>query len=228
MSSIEQNKKLYKCYKETCNRCINDELITDYEYQELLDAEGKIVCPEDHDECGIKEIPEAEYPSAPKSKPPIAKFAIIGGVVLAIIIVVIFVFSGDNDKATKKDVTVEDIKTEQNIEETTLDNTDEPVVGNISEPVTEAEITEAKAPKGTQTLKFKGGSKYTGEIKNGKMHGLGTYYYGRRERISTKDLKKRMAEKGDYITGEFYNGKLVSGKLYDRNNNMKEIIMVGR
>ncbi|MGZ2371728.1 hypothetical protein ACXR6G_18260 [Ancylomarina sp. YFZ004] len=101
---------------------------------------------------------------------------------------------------------------------------EEQVVEKVVEPVK----TDSKTPAGTQSLTFDGGSKYVGEVKDAKMHGLGNYYYGQKERISQKDLKKRMAEKGDYISGEFFEGNIVSGKLYDSQNNLKEVIMIGR
>ena len=65
-------------------------------------------------------------------------------------------------------------------------------------------------------------------MKNGQMQGLGTFYYGQHELISPRDMKKRYAEAGDYLIGEFYEGKVVSGKLYDSSNTLKEVIMIGR
>jgi hypothetical protein len=82
--------------------------------------------------------------------------------------------------------------------------------------------------KGTQIKNFSGGGKYVGEMKNGQMQGLGTFYYGQHELISPRDMKKRYADAGDYLIGEFYEGKVVSGKLYDANNILKEVIMIGR
>jgi hypothetical protein len=83
------------------------------------------------------------------------------------------------------------------------------------------------AIKGTLTLNLDGNT-YKGEVQNGKAYGLGTLYYLKSTQISPKDLKKRMAEAGDYVTGEFYDGALVQGKLFDKNNELKEIITIGR
>jgi hypothetical protein len=82
-------------------------------------------------------------------------------------------------------------------------------------------------PKGTQSKTFAGGSKYVGNMVKGQMHGLGTYTYGQRELISTRDSKNRYAEAGDYIIGQFECGNVVSGKLYDRDNNLKEVVIIG-
>lgn len=82
-------------------------------------------------------------------------------------------------------------------------------------------------PKGNLTKNFPKGSKYVGEMKNGQMEGLGTFYYGQRELISPRDIKKRFADAGDYLIGEWYEGYVSSGKLYDKNNNLKEVIIIG-
>jgi hypothetical protein len=72
------------------------------------------------------------------------------------------------------------------------------------------------------------GGTYTGETKNGQPHGMGTIRYNTRTLIDSRDTKKRYAEKGEYISGEFYNGRLVQGKLFDSANNHKETIVIGR
>lgn len=72
------------------------------------------------------------------------------------------------------------------------------------------------------------GGKYTGEMKNGKAHGMGTVKYTSHTRISNRDRKERYANAGEYITGEFYNGELVQGELYDTDNQPKERLVLGR
>lgn len=80
---------------------------------------------------------------------------------------------------------------------------------------------------GKKTLSLASGDSYYGETKNGIMHGMGTYYYKSKQLISPKDRKKRYAEAGDYIIGEWYDGNLVQGKLFGSNGNQKEAIMIG-
>jgi ribosomal protein L37AE/L43A len=77
------------------------------------------------------------------------------------------------------------------------------------------------------TISVKGGS-YTGQEKGGKPHGQGTLTYNSRTRISMRDMKERYAEAGQYVIGEFYEGELVQGKLFDTNNDPIESIIVGR
>jgi hypothetical protein len=85
-------------------------------------------------------------------------------------------------------------------------------------------------PLSTDEKNFQNGDRYVGEMKNGKMNGLGTYYYNSEQIISERDLKdpKRKALKGDYLIGEWFEGKVVQGRLYDSNNHQKEVIIIGR
>jgi hypothetical protein len=72
------------------------------------------------------------------------------------------------------------------------------------------------------------GGSYTGELKGGKPHGQGTLTYNAQTLIDERDMKQRYAEKGQHITGQFYNGRLVQGKLFDSDNNHLETIVLGR
>lgn len=72
------------------------------------------------------------------------------------------------------------------------------------------------------------GGKYLGDTQNGLPHGLGTIRYMERTLISKRDVKKRYAEPGQYITGEFYEGQLVQGRLFNRKNEVVEVINIGR
>lgn len=87
-----------------------------------------------------------------------------------------------------------------------------------------------KAPASTSqngSLTLDYGS-YKGEIKNGKAHGMGSLYYNKHHLISPRDRQERYAEAGDYLVGEFYNGDVVQGKLFDKDNNQKQTVIVGR
>ncbi len=70
--------------------------------------------------------------------------------------------------------------------------------------------------------------KWSGEWKGGKPHGMGTMTYTKSHLIDTRDQQKRTAQAGDYIIGEFYEGKLVQGRWYDASNNIKGSIIIGR
>lgn len=69
--------------------------------------------------------------------------------------------------------------------------------------------------------------KWSGAWKNGKPNGTGTMRYTKEHLIDSRDPQKRTAVKGDYIIGEFANGKLVQGVWYDSANNVKGSIIIG-
>ena len=98
----------------------------------------------------------------------------------------------------------------------------------IDEPQEVAPVvteTPKETPK-TTTPQPKGYT-WSGELKNGKAHGTGTYTYKVETLIDKRDPQKRVAKAGDYIIGEYNNGKLVQGRWYDKNNNIKGSIIIG-
>ena len=46
--------------------------------------------------------------------------------------------------------------------------------------------------------------------------------------IDSKDPKKRMAEAGDYVIGEWADGHLVQGIWYGADNQVKGSVIIGR
>lgn len=93
------NVKLYKCYKGTCSKCLNEEnpYFTEDEYKAFLDTEGKIQCPEGNLECGIQELKPEDYPKPPRDN---KKLFIIAGGILGVLLIVaaIFLFTGKSNK----------------------------------------------------------------------------------------------------------------------------------
>ena len=76
------------------------------------------------------------------------------------------------------------------------------------------------------TISVYGGT-YTGEIKNGQPHGMGTIRYNSRTIIDSRDTKKRYAEAGQSVIGQFRDGRLLQGKLFDSRGNQIETIIIG-
>ena len=69
------------------------------------------------------------------------------------------------------------------------------------------------------TSKNLGYGKYEGAMKNGQPHGTGTIYYTTRHQVvPSKDI---YAESGDYVTGSFRDGKLMSGQLHHKDGNQE-------
>jgi copper chaperone CopZ len=77
-------------------------------------------------------------------------------------------------------------------------------------------------------LTFDNGNYYEGKIKAGKMHGKGVFYFVNGGLISKDDPLERHADAGSYIEGEWFNGDLYKGRLFDKNKMMKEEIILGR
>lgn len=77
-------------------------------------------------------------------------------------------------------------------------------------------------------LVFPNGDTYFGSVKNGKMHGKGKYVFNTDGIISKNDPMERKAEAGNYIEGEWFDGELYKGRLFDKNGILKERIIIGR
>jgi hypothetical protein len=99
---------------------------------------------------------------------------------------------------------------------------------NCEVKVTVKEQSDGQSKSGNDSKISVSGGVYTGQTKNGQPHGMGTIRYGSRTLIDSRDAKKRYAEAEQYISGEFYNGRLVQGKLFDKENNQIETIVLGR
>lgn len=214
-----------------------------FEEGELVtDDFGNKKSPDGYDVISLSEFEERKKNE--KKQKNKKNIKLIGAIAAGVVLIggLVFFFSGKSSEVKTDEIATPPAKETPVVEAPVATPT-------TAEPVTKTEAPEAPAPKaveevkpvpskkavnnvatpkGTQTKKFPGGGKYVGEMKNGQMQGLGTFYYGQHELISPRDMKKRYAESGDYLIGEFYEGKVVSGKLYDASNTLKEVIMIGR
>ena len=68
---------------------------------------------------------------------------------------------------------------------------------------------------------------FTGTIRNGYPDGYGTYTFKQPRRIDMHDPEKRMAQKGDYIKGDWTNGHLNYGEWYGADGVKKGNIELG-
>lgn len=228
---MENNIKLYKCYKGTCSKCLNEEnpYITEDEYNELLDVDGKLQCPEGHLDCGIQELKPEDYPKPPLN---IKKLLIIGSVLLAIVIIVGGGYSYFNHQKNKVKTVASAIEIGiSEIESIKKTNEEKEVNTPIEKPViknekSEGDIKANSKQKIIKTINFPFGY-YKGETVNGLMHGIGTLYFTQSQIISSKDPKKRMAESGDNVNGTWYKGYLDQGKWYSKSGEIKGVINIG-
>lgn len=68
---------------------------------------------------------------------------------------------------------------------------------------------------------------YTGPLKNGKPHGLGTLVYKRTTIINQHDSKYREAHAGESVQGQFVNGTFTIGKHFSADGDLIETLNFG-
>lgn len=68
---------------------------------------------------------------------------------------------------------------------------------------------------------------YTGALKNGKPHGVGRLVYSKAMVINSHDPKKRMAQPGESVQGQFVNGEITIGKHFDASGNLIQSLNFG-
>jgi hypothetical protein len=90
----------------------------------------------------------------------------------------------------------------------------------------ETKTSGSASGKINKTLNFSFGY-YKGETLNGLRDGQGTMFFTERYLISPKDLKKRYAEAGDYVSGTWVEGNVVNGKLFNKAGEQKEALLIG-
>ena len=91
---------------------------------------------------------------------------------------------------------------------------------------TKKEETKKEEPKRTE-VKDTTSDTFTGTIKNGYPDGYGTYTFRQSRRIDMHDPENRVAQKGDYIVGDWNNGHLNYGEWYGANGVKKGFIELG-
>lgn len=207
--------------------------------QIITDDDADFVCLE----CGEELQPyvEDKVPEKSKSKTPILIGVAV--IVLAIIIGCLFAFTGgsnepevaavDSTKVDSSDVaktdTVTIVKTDtiKQIDTVTIEKT----VEKVETPkATKTTTTTTKTSKASGTAKGSvnlGYAKFTGTVSGGKPNGQGTMRFTSSHVIDSRDPKGRVADAGDYVIGEWVSGKLVQGRWYGSDNNVKGSIIIG-
>lgn len=221
--------------------CVNNQCKN---YKQIVEiAHGDLVCPE----CGKP----LTHVAAPKKKSNNSLYIIIAAVVAIIVVVAAIFLGGGNDVATQKSLEPDsaivaepqaslDSVTEVN-EDTVIEvNEDTVAIAPVEEPAVEEtpEIKEEVEPKTdskpevsapSSRSKDLGYAIWKGALKNGQPNDEnGTMTYKESHRIDSRDPQARVAEPGDYIIGEFVDGKLVQGIWYDKSNTVKGSIIIGR
>ena len=141
----------------------------------------------------------------------------------------ILAFSGDKEEPAKEPAKVDTTQ----VDTTKVDSVvAQPQAGEHKAEKPKTEGPKAEGPKvdvqqpgggnsnASSTSKNLGYGKYEGAMNNnGQPHGTGTIYYTTRHQVvPSKDI---YAESGDYVTGSFRDGKLVSGQLHRKDGNQE-------
>lgn len=133
----------------------------------------------------------------------------------------ILAFGGDKEEPVKEPAIVQP----EPVDSTKVDSVvAQPQAEKPKAEEPKVDVPKAKQPAGgnsaaSSTSKNLGYGKYEGAMKNGQPHGTGTIYYTTRHQVvPSKDI---YAESGDYVTGSFRDGKLVSGQLHRKDGNQE-------
>lgn len=79
---------------------------------------------------------------------------------------------------------------------------------------------------GTGVLNLPYGT-YTGGLKNGKPHGIGTLKFTQEHIINSHDSQQRKAQSGESVQGQFVNGEITIGKHFDAKGNLIQALNFG-
>lgn len=121
----------------------------------------------------------------------------------------------DGMESTPDTVTVVEF-VEKTVEE------ESPAPAQTSRPeATKAPVTSSPSSKNL------GYGTWTGGLKNGQPHGVGTLTYSTSHTIDPRDTKGRVAQPGEYIVGEWDNGHLVQGRWFKKDGT-KEAVIIGK
>ena len=229
MSTRNNDRIRYRygiCLNDNCEKCKSKEV-------QEIPARKDFVC--QNPECGkpLRECPP------PKKGGNMKLIGIIAGVVALLAIVGgIIAFSGDSEDkpapASVPEVTenTDSIKAAQEAaEQQRIKDSLDAVAAAEAAKKQEAEKKTEPALAAQKPAKSASGSKNLGYATfkgswpndvNGRMVFTSSHV------IDSKDPKKRLAEAGDYVIGEWADGHLVQGIWYGADNNVKGSIIIGK
>lgn len=172
--------------------------------QIITDDDADFICPE----CGeeLQEYKEEEPVKRPKSKLPL----VIGSaVVLAAVVAACLLLFTNKPAQPERKIADESVNTVSS--EPAVVESEQEAEEKAAEDVT-TNPTPPNPANGSLRLSY---GTYVGDIKNGYPHGQGRLTYSTARQINRNDVKGRTANAGDYVIGEFFNGFVVYGKLYN-------------
>ncbi|MBR1427120.1 MAG: hypothetical protein IJ609_01055 [Paludibacteraceae bacterium] len=211
MAQRRSDRERYKygiCLNDECSKCKSKEV-------QQISARKEFVC----EECGA-ELRECPPPKKTNPKPIIigvVAVLLLGGIGAAVALL-------PKSEPQDEPAPVEQVAEEPAPAEPAV----EPEPAPEPEPVAAPEPAPQEPKKAAPAQPKLDYGKWNGGWKNGLPHGTGTMTYTKQHLIDKRDPQQRTAEKGDYIMGEFYEGKLVQGVWKGADNEVKGHIMIGR
>ena len=217
------------CLNDNCQKCKNKEV-------QQVSVRKDFVC----EECG-KPLRECPPPKSGPNKMVIAAIAAV--IVIAVGVGCFLGFSGgDTPESTPVDsLNVQSDSLSQSSDTVTVVRTD--TIKQIDTVTIEKTVEKVETPKATKTTTTTtktskasgsakgsvnlGYAKFTGAVSGGKPNGQGTMRFTSSHVIDSRDPKGRVADAGDYVIGEWVSGKLVQGRWYGSDNNVKGSIIIG-
>lgn len=211
-----------KCLNEKCEKCKSKETIE-------VPSRKEFVCPD----CGSK-LFECAPPKKVNKTPVIAASVVI---LVAIGIGLWFMIGSSDNKQKSDDIADTEMIVTQNdtiaidavaevVDKTKPKHESETAP---SQRVEEKNVPPAPAVKSTTREHKLSYGVWKGGWKNGHPHDThGTMKYTQSHLIDSRDPKQRVAEPGDYVIGEWADGRLVQGVWYDSSNTVKGSILIGQ
>lgn len=96
----------------------------------------------------------------------------------------------------------------------------------VAEKESEKDKSTGSIPRGTPSSGQFSYGRWSGGSKNGKPHGTQiTFTFTSSHQIDSRDPKNRVASAGDYVIGEYDNGRLVQGRWYKKSGGFESVII---
>lgn len=216
--STSERLKYGICLNDECSMCKSKEI-------QSIPMRKDLLC----SECG-KELRECPPPKKKGKSPIILALSIV---VVAVVAGSFFLLGGNKNVVEEK-VVEETPIVEETVVAEDVTNTEQDIIAadtscveEVSKPMTSTKpVVKAQKTTGNSNLTLSYG-RYSGAVKNGYPHGQGKLTYTKTRVINRYDMKSREAQPGNYVIGEFHNGFVVYGKLYDTNGNLLSSLNFG-
>lgn len=221
MATTRNNERIrYRygiCLNESCEKSKTKEV-------QEIPARKDFVC--QNPDCG-KPLRECPPPKKGSNKMMLGIIAVV--VATLAIGGAIFALSGGDENAKEETIVTEkqeSVATPAAAEENepapiATEPKAEPAPSKPSTPIPSASVSSGSKDFGYAVFK--------GKMKNGQPDDVnGRMEFKQKHQIDSRDPKKREAEVGDYVIGEWSEGHLVQGIWYGSDNNVKGSVIIGK